>query len=476
MEGVGLNADLISKVRRHREARQDVGESLAAAGLWVMREAVKARGSVDGAGDQPPDPTNRGASNSNPVVSGGLNSVGSVTGGVDYLVCNLWCVCSEWPEVRALLEAGKQSAQEDDSGEVGGIIKLPSGHIVKVRRSGFRAMTMLAYVIEMDGWTIAFSDGPKGPDKMLMCHLSVPGQPCLYRGIASILAEFEEILMGLGVSVLRESIQRADLCADVVGLSMRQVVLDWLQGKCIKRGENWSLRGRDDLNGSETLTVGDRDRVQCQFYDKVQETKNDEKRRQFMIAKRWGGELPDEATRVEFSIAGQVLKELGIRNRSDLVKLPEVVGYLVTKWIRFAENAVDRTNTTRAATARWWKTVAGLFEAWAGRWMEPAKREPVEPERATNLGKQAAGVIAAAFVKEGYKATRPQIVATFVRSWFERHGSFLRQRVVEKATLAAVAGDQRHQWALRQSVEAWQAESVMIEPGAPVLWGLSGVV
>lgn len=79
------------------------------------------------------------------------------------------------------------------------------------------------------------------------------------------------------------------------------------------------------------------------------------------------GRVADTVTRVEYRLYRDTLKQHGIDSPSDFsLKLPDLLDYLTTRWIRLTRDPVDRMNPARAHTLPLWEEVAAGFRNWAG--------------------------------------------------------------------------------------------------------------
>jgi hypothetical protein len=119
-----------------------------------------------------------------------------------------------------------------------------------------------------------------------------------------------------------------------------------------------------------------------------------------MVMRRWGGAEPEKASRVEFELRRDALKEHGIDTPADyFAKRGDLAAYLCGEWVRFTSSAVDRDNTARAAVLPLWLAVTAGFKAWTGEPtglpLTPLDRGQVDVRQ---LEKQAVGVLLTAAV------------------------------------------------------------------------------
>jgi len=143
------------------------------------------------------------------------------------------------------------------------------------------------------------------------------------------------------------------------------------------------------------------------IYDKLAETQKcaNPLKAFAMKDRRWDGVLPEQATRVEFELKREALKERGIDSPDDyFMKRADLVNYLVREWFLFTKESVDRENKnqSRAEVLPLWKDVQTAFESWAGSpagcSLAPLNREAVD---VTQLFKQMLGLGKAAAKYQG---------------------------------------------------------------------------
>ena len=112
---------------------------------------------------------------------------------------------------------------------------------------------------------------------------------------------------------------------------------------------------------------------------------------QAMIDRRWGGQKPDHATRIEFQLSRACLRDFGIDSPSQFMKsIGTIVLELSFNWFRLTAEAVDRKNNhqSRALTHPVWEEIQGAFvkcfiDAFAEP-LSPIHREQVDVKRLIN--------------------------------------------------------------------------------------------
>lgn len=418
------------------------------------------QGEGQGATSTPPL-TNRGAGNSNE------------TGGVDWCSVTFRAVHHEWKLLRGVLAAGKEDAQAR-SDEDAGVVELPGGTIARVSRTGTKGYVLCKWSIQVDGLLISFADKESPDNNTPNILVTISGRACLEKSFAWCSRRIDELLHSIGCEVLSESISRLDVCSDLPGIGVIQFVQSWLSGKVIRRSRKYSLHGDDDLNGAQTLMFGRRGELCCRMYDKLAEVDGDPEKTELMRVHRWGGKIPERATRVEFEVHKDVLRELGIVDRADMEeKLPALVKYLTEDWLRFAEKKVDRTNTTRAETSYFWKKTVSAFREWLGRCcIVDVQREKPRPAGKPNLEKQAMGCYAASLVSGLSGIATPQQAALLLLRKIAEGAEYMRDRMIAKGVERIfTVGDDSWGDTLRRQLDIWEKTNSEIRPMSPATWG-----
>lgn len=147
-----------------------------------------------------------------------------------------------------------------------------------------------------------------------------------------------------------------------------------------------------------TVSIG-KSPLMCRIYDKKAEValKANPHKNLCMRVYRWRcNEMPAAATRVEFELRRDALKERGIDTVEDYYsKRADLVAYLTYDWLRFTANPVDRENKnqSKARMHPLWNQVRKAFKNWAGSPLGlPLEPLPKEKADVRNLLKQLLGV------------------------------------------------------------------------------------
>jgi hypothetical protein len=218
------------------------------------------------------------------------------------------------------------------------------------------------------------------------------------RGLDLIREGALRLLASLGFQLKREVVGRLDVCVDLPDVDVEPFVLRMLARRCITRAR----KGVIYFDYPRSLTGFDigESRVKLRIYDKLLETKSDPAKREYLVQRRWGG-LPKAATRVEFQLSRDVLRESWNLEGCDELpsKLQHIVEWLICDWFRFTAEDVDRENKNQIRAEIWtgWLAVQEAFRQWVGRPTEPLEiPKRVKKPCVDRLVKQAMGCLASA--------------------------------------------------------------------------------
>lgn len=248
-----------------------------------------------------------------------------------------------------------------------------------------------------------------------------------------VVAWFSEI----GATVTCAKVSRVDMCVDLPGVDVAEFVELYHRDQYITRTKRanefsehpeWDDEGEDDNPTerllkcpSEVFRAGRRYTglrmgcgTQLRIYDKLAECR-DLALRAWLAKRRWGGSVPDAATRVEFQLRRSFLTAEKCKPTEGTLDRPVIdtvedyfehraamARYLCRQWVCFFSDGFDRRRPDRADVAAIWQRVADDFEAWAGRAArrryEPLTREEVP---VSDLIRQAKGCIESAAARCG---------------------------------------------------------------------------
>jgi hypothetical protein len=227
------------------------------------------------------------------------------------------------------------------------------------------------------------------------------------------------IIQGAGGTIHQKKLSRVDMCLDLPGVGMEDFIAAYKEQRYICRANN---RGYMESNGV-TLYLG-KHPLQLRIYDKVAQLvmANDPLKFMLMQERRWHAIQQNEATRVEFEIGREALKDRGIDTPEDYFKKrADLISCLCHEWVRFTAQAVDRTSTSRAEVLPLWLKVEKGFQDWlglpVGESLEALDRGSVDVRM---LARQAIGVMMTAAVIQGLTFKHEERLIGYVDRSFRR--------------------------------------------------------
>lgn len=202
-------------------------------------------------------------------------------------------------------------------------------------------------------------------------QVQIHSRDLLLHGYAGCIKLAYEFCCMLNFRVVGEKVNRLDVCVDVF-IPVHEFALGFFQRKYITRARKWSMFGSMDDENTVTQTLnfgGGGSAIKCRIYDKVAETQRNAVKTQLMLARRWQNEMPEHATRVEFQLTGQALRDnFNIRElRTVEEKIGQIVRFLTTEWLKFIPEQNDGKHYERKEPNDSWLRVQKAFERWAGR-------------------------------------------------------------------------------------------------------------
>ena len=379
-----------------------------------------ATGRMPGASPAPATAPGVSSSNTPPPTS----NVGQFTGGEDWFE---WCAYVEWgkawPTLQQSLELAKTVAGDAQlRKETGGDSFMIGNEIVFLEPSGASLGKKgkgqyMAYRLKCNGLGLQIanreSPGRTAPNVIIRAD----GTQCLNRGVVGCLDLGRKLICDAGGTILKEKLSRVDMCLDLPGVSIAPFAKAYDERRYICRA---TKRTKVESTGI-TLYLG-KSPLMLRIYDKAVQLKEqpDIIKQFLMIERRWHGEAPESATRVEFQLNRGALKQRGIDSPADyLLKRGDLIHYLCQDWIRFTARAVDKTNTTRARVLPLWKKVATGFANWAGSSTgQDLSPLPTDTMDVRQLLKQAIGAVLTAAVLQGLSPQTPIHVISYVTAAF----------------------------------------------------------
>jgi len=384
--GAGLIKKPLSRSGKRRQQQLDLGSFVFAGGNVTNRPPSTRRGQVGEA-------VHEGA--------------GQFSGGEDTLDCVLYVHWPNWDALKHKLEKIKEIAKEIRDGSDhelplfnGRWVMQAEAIVTKGGGPSYR------FAMRSGGVTLAIANmnGPKGdcPNVKVTFGSLVLMTSELRHEWERLCNEIEEF----GGELEKSKISRVDGCVDLWGIATALFVerfrLRFFVSRARKFSDNFIFEDQDanaaQVHGTATKDTGFSfgRGMMIRIYDKLEETKRDDVKRQVMIEKRWNGETPEHATRVEFQLRREHLKSMGIDSMADYFeRRADVWAYMCDGWFRMTEGAVDRENRNQGTAETWslWETVRAAFVAWAGAERVEVVRTKLRECNFEALERQAAGCL-----------------------------------------------------------------------------------
>ena len=334
------------------------------------------------------------------------------------------------------LDRVKQEAAEAEHGSEGGLLEI-AGDEVMVCPSGVKRGLYCSWRFTWQGMDFALVNRCESDEQCYGIHLTIGSIACMEAGGEACWNDAKDFLAKLGFHVMGNKISRTDVCVDLMDVNTHDMVMDYLQFKFITRGRKFAIHGEN--HRLETFYRGSGKRIMLRVYDKLRELREstqDLVKHKILLEKRWGGEIPKHATRVEFQLRREALKDFGVDSVEDLFeKAGEISVWLTHKWFRMTEEVPDRNHTDRAETSRLWVKVQDYFAKTFGDF------DPNEVQRHTRrvftvdpepLKRQITGCLTSVAACMGRLVRTPTELATFAMEVVFEGGLELVQEVLDK--------------------------------------------
>lgn len=400
----GLDAKLAA-LQRPADVRQQ-GFDFGAGGLvpgWVERLAASADNEGGLLTNSPPC-TRTGQGEGEAAHEG----AGKFSGGEDTLAAVLYVHWDEWDRLRAKLEKVKEIAKEIRDGSDHELPLINGKWIMQAEAIHTKGGgPSFRYVMKSDGVTLAIANmaSPKG---------DCPNVKVEFGSLRLMTSELRhewgliiDEIDSLGGVPEKSKPSRVDGCVDLPGVPTPPIVEKFRQRHFVSRArkltDNFDFPEDGaplaaQVHGTTTKDTGftfGRGML-IRVYDKLEETKRDDIKRQVMIERRWNGETPEHATRVEFQLRREHLKSMGVDSMEDYFeRRADIWAYMCDAWFRFTEGAVDRENRNQGVAPTWsfWNEVRAAFVAWAGAERIEVVRRKVRVFNLDALARQVLGCV-----------------------------------------------------------------------------------
>ncbi|MCB9927028.1 MAG: hypothetical protein H6822_33120 [Planctomycetaceae bacterium] len=315
-------------------------------------------------------------------------------GGIDTFEVSVFGTWNEslWPRFVEEWDRARQQAEELSGDGVPCLTRDGTAYLM--HPAGQRHGVYCRWVIEFEGWTVAIVNRQAESEHSLSVFLKIGSVALMRDGAWYSWVRVRGFLESLGFRISKAVPGRVDVCADIAGVSVVEFSEAFWAGRVIKRAKNYGVHGKGTPGPKTSTGFTSGKGIQIRVYDKLYETKDDPVKQAVLIEKRWGG-VPECATRVEFQLRRDALRdEWDINTVEDLfAKLPIITAWLTEEWFRLVEE-FDRENRNheRAEVLGCWKRVQEAFRAWTGRKEGTKPKRVTRPPDFSQLRKQLLGV------------------------------------------------------------------------------------
>lgn len=299
-------------------------------------------------------------------------------------------------ELRASSEAGSE-----------GVLTVGADELV-VKEHGAKLGVYFRWLLEADGCTIAILNRSVASDKTPAVRVAFGSLALMTLGLDELWVRTCDLLGRMGFTMHFHKLSRVDPCVDLPGQAAEPFVEAGIAWRFVSKGRRGGFHyaGVEEWEGWSHGTGP----VHMRVYDKLREVlaKQDWMKLAILRDKRWGGVVPERATRVEFQLRRETLRD---RWQVDTIddykrKRRQIVEWLTHEWMRIVVERPDRENRnqTRVETAPLWVMVQQAFFAWVGKNTIPRvlRREVLRPA-VVALGKQMSGVLTTIYASLGRK-------------------------------------------------------------------------
>lgn len=340
-----------------------------------------------------------------PSITGASSSQKRVTGGLDWL--DVGCY-GDWDKAKfealmVKLAAAQKAAAVDENDYSGSAVELDEGDRLMVAPHGVSKGLYFRYRVEALGGTkLYIRDRQAYDEKNASVFVQIGSEELMMYGHRRAWERAKELLHSLGFKMVRNLIARTDICTDHPNEPAHQVITDIVDGAHIKRAKDGAVY----FSGLKLTGYAVGKKIHMRIYDKLDEVQNNESKLAIMIAHRWGGELPESATRCEFQLPGEELRKRFVTHSvEDLFeRLPLIIQALTmgyngkSSWFRMTDRPItdadrEQKNHSRYGVGEFWVKVIQGFFSWAGEAQDVVRIEHKPRPDAKQIKRQAFGCL-----------------------------------------------------------------------------------
>lgn len=422
-------ARAMEQAERRFQARID---SIEANGCPELREAADADCTAARASAHRADADAGVQSSNTPPLSSKHDEIERWTGAEDWLEVCLYVRWSNWEDLNKRFKKAKEYAEAEGAPPELSALSFMGGRATVFpsgARMGGKNGPYFAYRLEYEELVVLIREQEEPHKTIPSVIVRADGTACLWPGAQECYAKATRMIEALGGLIIRNRLSRVDICLDMPEVAIEPFDRAFLEERYICRAV---AKSRHSGTGT-TVCIG-KAPLMCRVYDKLAEVnlKANPHKRLCMMLFRWKDSyLPCCATRVEFELHRDAIKERGIDTVEDYyAKRADLVAYLTYGWLRFTANKVDREskNQSKARMLPLWNQVRKAFKRWAGE--PPAlPLEPLPKEKADvrNLIKQALGVTQAAAWFQGREIFDRDLLIEYLKQTAKDYGIYPKQ-------------------------------------------------
>jgi hypothetical protein len=386
-------------------------------------------------------------------------------------------------------ESAFEAAREAAASRVGDAVVEVDGAALLFQARGHRwGAGFFSWVCEYDGIRYSLAKSSQS-NKCPVAKIQISSLKLTRDGVIVAWQQALRTLKHLGVIVYSNTLYRLDACLDLPGVDVGLFCEAISHGEVISRVKSQASFNKSAKGEWQGCAIGNRKGVRIVFYDKIEELKahpgiESEAKREVLIQQRWGV-APERATRVEFQIRGEWLRQRyqGLRSVEDVLgRLADVVAFLATGFFRIVDGEVDRDNNnqSRAEVSPMWNRVIEGFCDWAGgdaAQLIKVEKKPANREKA--IKRLLSSAVSVAAFSPGYVCSRETFLQRVIDELVHALPSeeelikklWVKQDVLDaKGVFGVFTFDdlQPGKWATT-AFQGWNAEEKRWEPATAVV-------
>lgn len=332
-------------------------------------------------------------------------------GGIDTCHISLMVHWHDWTATEQKLIAAKRTAQAAVGDKKDGTEFLWFGLVPAEALPYSDGRGMFPYVLKFAGMRLSIGRDEQSNGHTPNAVLKIGSDACSANGVPFCIQQAYDLIDQLRGKITGNKLSRVDESIDLPNVHVSELVMPYCEDRVITRASDWHFHGTGKFSTGKTGASWGKDPM-LRIYDKLTECERHRKTAylDWLIAHRFDGVRPKEATRVEFQMRREYITGFSrpdgkeVDTWSDYEEARgKVLEYLTTSWWRIAEQVPSKGNTTKTKTDPLWTHVQDSFAAQAvtkDYYDSPRiKRTPKRADR-LGLGKQALGVLFAAVAEE----------------------------------------------------------------------------